>query len=62
MAKRKKKDPAAVSLGRKGGKARWKKVSPEERARIAKEMVDARIKKLGQARWVRIPPEETPKE
>jgi hypothetical protein len=40
------KDPAAVSLGRrgglKGGKARAAKLSPQERSRIAKRAADAR--------------------
>jgi hypothetical protein len=31
----KRKDPAAVALGRKGGRARMTKMSPEERKRIA---------------------------
>ena len=30
------KDPAAVALGRKGGKARLTKLSPEERSEIAR--------------------------
>jgi general stress protein YciG len=34
MAKRK--DPAAVSLGRKGGKARLTKMTPKERSEIAR--------------------------
>ena len=46
MAK-KRKDPHAVALGRKGGKkggkARWEGVSPEERSAIAR--------KAAQARW-----------
>ena len=33
----KKKDPAAVALGRKGGKARKKKLTPEERSEIARK-------------------------
>ncbi len=43
------KDPAAVSLGRKGGlkggKARTKKLSPEQRAEIAKKAAKARWSK-----------------
>lgn len=31
------KDPAAVALGRKGGKARKKKLSPEQRSEIARK-------------------------
>lgn len=43
------KDPAAVSLGRrgglKGGKARAESLSPERRAEIAKKAAEARWKK-----------------
>lgn len=46
MAKTKKrKDPAAVALGRKGGKARVKNLSPEERSAAARKAVQARWKK-----------------
>ena len=42
----KKKDPAAVRLGRrgglKGGRARWANVSAEERSRILREAARAR--------------------
>jgi general stress protein YciG len=38
----KKKDPAAVALGRKGGKARAKSLSPERRSEIARKAVEAR--------------------
>jgi len=42
----KKKNPAAVALGRlgglKGGKARAKKLSPERRKEIAKKAIEAR--------------------
>jgi hypothetical protein len=45
MAKRKK-NPHAVALGRKGGKkggkARWEGVSPEERSAILRKAVQAR--------------------
>jgi hypothetical protein len=41
MAK-KEKDPNAVALGRKGGKARLQKLTPEERKNIAKKAVAAR--------------------
>jgi len=41
------KDPAAVLLGRKGGKARAAKLSPEERRRIAKKAAAARWAKTG---------------
>jgi hypothetical protein len=41
-----KKDPHAVALGRKGGrkggKARWKGVPPEERSEILRRAVEAR--------------------
>jgi general stress protein YciG len=33
----KKKNPAAVALGRKGGKARLKTMTPEERSEIARK-------------------------
>ena len=43
------KDPAAVSLGRrgglKGGKARAESLSPKRRAQIAKQAAEARWKK-----------------
>jgi hypothetical protein len=32
----KRKNPAAVALGRKGGRARSRKLSPQERSRIAR--------------------------
>jgi general stress protein YciG len=32
-----KKNPAAVALGRKGGKARLKKLTPEQRSEIARK-------------------------
>jgi hypothetical protein len=38
----KRKDPAAVKLGRKGGKARAKNLSPERRSEIATIAVQAR--------------------
>lgn len=38
------KDAAAVSLGRKGGKARAKKMSPERRAEIARAAAKKRWK------------------
>lgn len=44
MAKRK--DPAAVSLGRRGGKARLKKMTSEERAAVARAAAAARWEKL----------------
>lgn len=46
---RKAKDPNAVALGRKGGKkggkARWEGVSPEERSRILRKAAEARWRK-----------------
>jgi hypothetical protein len=43
---RKKKDPAAVALGRKGGrasaKARMKKLTPEQRTEFARNAANAR--------------------
>jgi hypothetical protein len=38
------KDPAAAALGRKGGSARAKKLSAEERKKIAKKAAAARWK------------------
>lgn len=38
----KKKNPAAVSLGRKGGKSRWARVSKAERTEIARKVIAAR--------------------
>jgi hypothetical protein len=42
---KKEKDPNAVALGRKGGKARLHKMTPEQRQEIARKAVTAR--------WVR---------
>jgi hypothetical protein len=39
---KKEKDPNAVALGRKGGKARLQKLTPEQRKSIAKKAVSAR--------------------
>jgi hypothetical protein len=36
------KDPAAVALGKKGGRARANKLTPEERSEIAKKAAKAR--------------------
>jgi hypothetical protein len=36
------KDPAAVSMGKRGGKARAEKMTPERRAEIAKSAARAR--------------------
>jgi len=49
MAK-KEKDPGAVALGRKGGKARTHKLSPERRSDIAQ--------KAARARWSKTKPKE----
>lgn len=47
--KKRGKDPAAVSLGRrgglKGGKARAESISPERRSEIAKKAAEARYRK-----------------
>ena len=39
---KKEKDPNAVALGRKGGKARLQKLTPEQRTDIARKAVAAR--------------------
>jgi len=39
------KDPAAVALGRKGGKSRASSMSPERRAEIAKKAAEKRWRK-----------------
>jgi hypothetical protein len=41
----KRKDPAAVALGRKGGRATARKLTPEQRSEAAR--------KAGRARWVK---------
>jgi len=43
----KKKDPAAVALGRKGGKKRAARLSKEERSQSAREAAAARWGKKG---------------
>jgi hypothetical protein len=40
--RKKRKDPHAVALGRKGGKARLEKLTPDQRREIAKKAVNAR--------------------
>ena len=45
MAKREK-DPNAVALGRKGGKARLQKMTPEQRQEIARKAAIARWSRL----------------
>jgi hypothetical protein len=42
MTKKSEKDPNAVALGRKGGKARLQKLTPEQRSDIARKAVKAR--------------------
>jgi hypothetical protein len=42
MTMKKEKDPNAVALGRKGGKARLQKMTPEQRSDIARKAVRAR--------------------
>ena len=42
MTKKKEKDTNAVALGRKGGKARLQKLTPEQRSDIARKAVTAR--------------------
>lgn len=39
------KDPAAVSMGKRGGKARAEKMTPERRAEIAKRAAEKRWSK-----------------
>jgi hypothetical protein len=46
MERKRKKDPRAVALGRKGGKAYVQKTSPEERSEAARKAVQARWKKV----------------
>jgi len=45
MQRMSRKNPAAVSLGRKGGKARAKSTTPEQRSDIARKGAAARWKK-----------------
>jgi hypothetical protein len=45
-----KKNPAAVALGRKGGKARLRTMTPEERSEAAKKAVEARWKKAKESK------------
>lgn len=56
MEKRKRKDPLAVALGRRGGKksgpARMKKIPPEVRSEIARKAVLARWARVKQARAI----------
>jgi hypothetical protein len=41
------KDPAAVSMGKRGGKARAAKMTPERRAEIAKKAASSRWSRRG---------------
>jgi hypothetical protein len=50
MKKPKQKDPHAVALGRKGGKARLKKLTPERRSQIARDAVEERWRRVREAR------------
>ena len=45
MMKKRQKDKNAVALGRKGGKARLEKLTPEQRSDIARKAVMARWSK-----------------
>jgi hypothetical protein len=47
------KNPAAVSLGRKGGKARLTKITPQQRKTIARKAARARWAKAKQKKEVR---------
>ncbi len=42
---RRRKDPNAAALGRKGGKARWRGVSKEQRSEILRQTVQTRWRK-----------------
>jgi hypothetical protein len=42
MAKTKDKNPHAVELGRRGGKARLHKMTPEQRREVARKAISAR--------------------
>jgi len=46
----KRKDPAAVDLGRKGGRARMKAMTSEERTKLARQAANARwVKEKGKS-------------
>ncbi|MGE5567742.1 MAG: hypothetical protein ACM3S5_01780 [Rhodospirillales bacterium] len=45
----KRKNPAAVALGRRGAKVRMKKLTPEQRSEIARRAVQARWEKVKKA-------------
>jgi hypothetical protein len=46
MSKEKAKDPNAVALGRRGGKARMTKLTPEKRKQIAQKAARTRWSKV----------------
>jgi hypothetical protein len=50
MARAKRKLPAAVALGRRGARARYRDLSPEQRQAVARQ--------AAQARWRTVSPEE----
>jgi hypothetical protein len=52
---RKQKNPAAVSLGSLGGKARARKLSPERRREIARKAIEARWARQRSAKRARPP-------
>jgi hypothetical protein len=45
----KKKNPAAVALGKRGGKARLTKMTPEERTEVARKAATARWSQRGKS-------------
>jgi len=45
----KRKNPAAVTLGRKGGRARMKNLSPDQRTELARQAANTRWKKEGKS-------------
>jgi len=46
----KKKNPAAVALGKRGAKARMKKLTPEKRSEVARHAVQARWAKAKESK------------
>lgn len=53
MEKKQPKDPAAVALGRKGGKARWAGATQEEKSEAARIRVQGRWKKAAKKKAVK---------
>jgi len=49
------KNPHAAALGKKGGKARWEGLSPEQRSEIARKAIQARWAKAKRARAATTP-------